>query len=201
MDLQIKTEEALEIIKLGEMTQGEMLKYQTEHRKNYVALAKGIIGSYAGELITAAEEAGVELDLSYETIKNIPAALTMLYNKQFQWGYENLRNKIVTCRTFAAYITLLIINNFDRCSISVNRYSNNKNEPRPEMWADSMVLRFNNKKNSDILPDVWKGANMAPVEMDNGFTIDITPLVQGYMRLTGDNLADEGLGNIILTHE
>lgn len=32
------------------------------------------------------------------------------------------------------------------------------------------------------------------------YRVDITPLIDGYKQLTGDNIADEGLTNILLTH-
>ena len=200
MELQIHTEAALKIIELGQMSQEEMMQYQRDHSNDIVASAKAIIGLYAGELITAAEETNVLLDLTYETIKNIPAALMMLYHKQHKWGYEEQRNKIITCRTLAAYIDLLVINTFDNCRIGANTYSNKRNETKPELWADHIALRLDNKKNSDMLPYVWEGANRAPIEVDNGFMIDITPLVEGYLRLTGDNLADEGLPNMVLSY-
>ena len=202
MNLQIRTETALEIIKLGEMSRAEMMKYNKDHSDDCLAQVKGIIGLYAGELITAAEEAKVALDLSYETIKNIPAALTMLYTKQHRWGYDDQRNKRVTCRTLAAYINLLIINNFDMDNIEAYSmaFANIKGETKPDLWADQMVLRFDNQKGSDMLPYVWRGANMVPLNLDNGFMIDITPLVEGYKNLTGDNLVDEGLVNMIITY-
>ena len=200
--LQIHTDVALEIIKLGEMSQDETRKYTKEHENDCLAQIKSIIGLYAGELITSAEEAGVLLDLSYETIKNIPAALTMLYNKQHKWGYDDQRNKRATCRTLAAYIDLLIINHFDMDSIEAYSvaFTNMKGDIRPELWADHMVLIFDNQNNSDMLPFVWEGANRAPIKPDNGFMIDITPLAEGYKNLTGDNLVDHGLANMIVTY-
>ena len=201
MNLQIVNEEALEIVKLGEMSQEEVSQYYEKNRNNDAASLKAIIGAYAGELITAAEEANVKLDLTYDTVSNIAPALIMLYNKQYKGEYENQRNKIVTCRTLAAYIVLLIINLYTDCHFDVTRYANRKNETRPELWADTMMLKLDHKKNSDILPFVWQGANRSPVDLEDGFILDITPLVEGYKRLTGEDLVEKGLCNIILTHD
>ncbi len=206
MNLMIYTDDALEIIKLGEMDQKQTLEYFKEHAKNDVAQVKAIIGAYAAELIAAADEAGLSLDLTYDTIKTIQAALSALYNKQFKIGFADSRNKEVTCRALAAYMDLLIINNFDDCSIDARRYPNNKeNEARLDRWTGFLTLILDGKKNSDMLPFVWKGANM-PEEKpgkkpEHGFTIDITPLVEGYKKLTGGKLTDEGLTNIVLTHD
>ena len=201
MNLQIFTDDALEIVKLGEMGPEEMVKYQREHSDDLVATVKAIIGSYAGEMILAASAVGVTLDLSYDTIKNIPASLSVLYKKQHLEGFIDSRNKIITCRTLAAYMTLLIINNFDDVGIDANVYANRKNEIRPEMWADRIVLKIDKKKNSDLLPYVWEGANMSKEELDNGFEIKIGPLVDEYKDLTGDDLTEEGLTDMTLIHE
>ena len=64
MDLMIYTDDALEIIKLGEMTQKETMEYFKEHSKNDTAQVKAIIGAYVAELIVAADEKGIKLDLS-----------------------------------------------------------------------------------------------------------------------------------------
>ena len=202
MKLQIHTEEALEIIKLGEMDPAEVMKYNKDHDEDILSVMKGVIGLYAGELITAAAEAKVQLDLSYETIKNIPSALTMLYTKQHKWGYNDQRNKIVTCRTLAAYMNLLIINNFELENIEAfsRAFANANGASKPDLWADHMILKLDNQRNSDMLPYVWDGANRVPLQIDNGFMIDITPIVEGYKNITGDNLVDEGLTNMIITY-
>lgn len=202
MELQIHTEEALEIIKLGQMGPEEVRKHNKDYDGDLLAIMKGVIGLYTGELITAAEEAKVQLDLSYETIKNIPSALTMLYTKQHRWGYNDQRNKIVTCRTLAAYMNLLIINNFELENMEAfsRAFANVGGASKPDLWANHMLLKLDNKRNSDMLPYVWAGANQIPLKLDNGFMIDVTPLVEGYKNLTGDDLIDEGLVNMIITY-
>ena len=202
MDLMIYSDDALEIIKLGEMDQKQTLEYFKKHSKNDIAQVKAIIGAYAAELIVAADEADIKLDLTYETIKNIPEALSALYQKQHKAGFADSRNKEVTCRSFAAYIDLLIINNFDECGIDVRRYPNNKeNEARPDRWTGFLTLVLDKKKNSDMLPFIWEGANKSEKDVARGFYIDIQPLVDGYKKLTGGKLTDEGLTDITLQYE
>ena len=194
MELQIYSDDALEIIKLGEMTQEETIEYYKKHNKDDISTIKAIIGAYAAELIIAADEADVKLDLSYDTIKNIPEAVAALYNKQCAAGFVDSRNKDVTCRSFAAYMDLLIINNYHDVSIDVRRYPDKK-QARPEVWADYLALVLDGKKNSDMLPFICKGASLTPNEM----TIDIAPLTEGYKKLTGSKLTDEGLTSIKLS--
>ena len=195
--MKIQNENVERIVKLGEMNELETFTYMKEHR-DALESVEMIIGGYAVELVRAAEEAGLELDLTYDTLKNLPAAAMLLYNKQHVNDYEDQRNKRVTCRTIAGYFVTLLINNHNP-GIEVKSYSNSKDETRPEQWADRYVLKFNHKKNSDLLPYVWEGATDHPIEIDNGFMIDVNPLNEVYARLTGVNLADKGLANMILT--
>ena len=66
MDLMIYSDDALEIIKLGEMNQDQTLEYFKKHNKNDVAQVKAIIGAYAAELIVAADEAEAERRMNEE---------------------------------------------------------------------------------------------------------------------------------------
>lgn len=197
--MNIQNDRVERILKLGEMDQAETLAYMRSHR-DALESVEMIIGGYAVELVRAAEEAGLDLDLTYDTLKNLPAAAMLLYNKQHVNDYDDERNKRVTCRTIAGYCVTLLINNHDS-GIEVKSYSNSKDETRPEQWADRYVLKFNHKKNSDLLPYVWEGATDYPIEIDNGFMIDVNPLIEAYARLTGVNLAEKGLANMILTYD
>ena len=201
MDLMIYSDDALDIIKLGEMDQRKTMDYFKEHAKDDKAQVKAIIGAYAAELIIAADEDDIKLNLSYDTIKNIPDALESLYQKQYKLGLKDQRNKELTVRALAAYINLLVINNFEDVSIDARRYPNNKeNEARPDRWTGFLTLILDGQKKSDMLPYIWEGAN-TDKEVKNGFFIDIDPLVEGYKKLTGGKLTDEGLTDMTLTHE
>ncbi|MBQ3281148.1 MAG: hypothetical protein IJH41_01955 [Eubacterium sp.] len=201
MDLMIYSDDALEMIKLGQMTQKETLDYYKEHSKDDVAQIKAIIGAYAAELIAAADEADVKLDLTYDTIRNIPDALTALYDRQHKDGMPDPRNKEATCRSLAAYMNLLIINNFDECGIDARRYPAKDNTAAPDRWTGFLTLVLDRQKNSDMLPFVWEGANNSEEEVARGFKIDIKPLVDGYKKLTGGKLTDEGLTDMTPQYE
>lgn len=123
----------------------------------------------------------------------------LLCNKQHVNDYDNQRDKRVTCRTIAGYLTTLAINNHD-LGIEAKTYSNNKDETRPEHGADRFIIKLNHKKNSDFLPFVWEGATGHPIEVENGFMIDVDPLIEAYKRVTGVDLAEKGLANMILTY-
>ena len=210
MDLQIFTDDAMEIVKLGELGPEEMVEYQRVHSDDVAGTARAIIGSYVGELIDAAAVAGVTLDLTYDTVGSIAPALGMLYRKQHQTGFIDIRNKMVTCRTLAAYLTLLIVNNFDNVSIGGKVYANKKKQIRPEMWADRIVLTIDHKKNSDLLPYVWQGANTEQAAIvgadgkplnENKCVIVVAPVAAEYQKLTGDDLTESGLADITLEYE
>lgn len=69
--------------------------------------------------------------------------------------------------------------------------------------SDGMECKLfitSNKKEINKQIEKTMVATGGPIEVDDGFVIDITPLTEGYKRLTGDDLSDEGLHNMIITH-
>ncbi len=201
MDLMIYSDDALEMIRLGQMDRDETLEYYKKHVRDDAAQIKAIIGAYAAELIAAADEEGLVLDLTFDTVGAVQGALSALYNSQYKAGIADPRNKELTCRALAAYMDLLIINNFDDCAIDARRYPNKDNEARPDRWTGFLTLILDKKKNSDMLPFVWKGANASQEEVKNGFSIDIGPLAEGFRKLTGIKLTKSGLADMTLKHD
>lgn len=150
MDITPRNDLVSKIIELGEMDDKAIHAYYQANDRDPVANVMAILGAYTYELLTAAKEAGLTLDLTYDTVENIPAAAVVLANKQEANGYDNDSNKRTTCRTIAAYVNLLAIN-CHNYSLHVNEYSNRRGEVRPERWANIFVIKLNFKKHSDML--------------------------------------------------
>ena len=162
---------------------------------------KFIFSGYLDALEEGAERASADLDMTYETIGNLMPAVIALANIQHKSeNYKDDRhNAEITMKTLAAYLTLMAVNNHG-AKISVNRKGNSREE-RPDLWSDRYYLRINNKRESDLLPYAIEGIDAAPVEVENGFSVDINPLIGAYLRITGDNLADKGFANLIITFD
>ena len=143
--------------------------------------------------------ANVELDMTYETAKNLMPAVIALANLQNKNGYDNQRNAEITMKTLVAYLTLMAVNNHN-AKIKVDKKGSSR-DSRPSLWSDRYYLRINNKRDSDLLPYAIEGINAIPIEVDDGFTVDINALIGAYLRITGVNLADYGLANLIINFE
>jgi hypothetical protein len=162
---------------------------------------KFIFSGYLDAIEEGAGLAGVDLDMTYDTANNIMPAIITLANHQNKTGYpDNRHNAEITMKTLAAYLTLMAVNNHG-ARIKVDRKGNPRKDERPDLWSDQYYLRINNKRDSDILPYAIEGINAAPIEVDNGFTIDVNPLIGAYIRVTGINLADYGFANLVISFD
>ena len=158
---------------------------------------KLIFAGYLDAMESGAKLAKVDLDMTYDTACNLMPSIITLAHLQQTHGYENMKNAELSAKTLAAYLTMLAINNH-RVSVSVGAKANKWGESRPEYWSDRYYLRLNNKKESDLLPYVVAGINATDIEIDNGFTLDIRPILGAYRRITDVDLQEYGFANLII---
>lgn len=160
-----------------------------------------IFSGYLQAMEEAAELANVELDMSYDTIENVMSTVMALANiqRKSENYQDNRHNAEITMKTLAAYLTMMAVNNHG-AKIKVDRRGNSR-ESRPELWSDRYYLRINNKRDSDFLPYAIEGLNSTPIEVENGFAVDINPLIGAYLRITNVNLTDHGFSNLVITFD
>lgn len=179
----------------------ELRQYLAAHVNTDEDSLMFIFSGYLQAMEEGAELANVELDMSYDTIKNVLPALIALANIQSKSEnyQDNRHNAEITMKTLAAYLTMMAANNHG-AKIKVDKKGNSR-ESRPELWSDRYYLRINNKRESDLLPYAIEGLDSTPIEVDNGFTVDINPLIGAYLRITNENLADHGFSNLVITFD
>lgn len=190
----------LDIIKEDKAFSGNPKEFQEHVRKYFInsdSTMKKILSGYLQAMEEAADTSNTQLDLTYDTVKNIPIAVSSLAFIQQRDGYDINRNKSVTAKTLAAYLTLLAINNHD-IKLDIEQFANKRNESRPQYWADTYSLRLNFKKKSDFLLAAIEGIKEAPIIVDNGFMIDVDPIISAYKRVTNVDLSEYGLSQIVV---
>lgn len=160
-------------------------------------IIRGIFAGYLHAMESGAVIAKVELDMTYETLPNVMLATTALAYLQKKQGYDNQENAELTMKTLAAYLTLMAVNNH-RAKIQVNKRASKRREKAPDLWSFIYYLRINNKRDSDFLPPAIEGINATPVDVTNGFTVDMNTLIGAYKRVTGVSLDDYGFTNLII---
>lgn len=179
----------------------ELRQYMAAHVNTDEDSLMFIFSGYLQAIEEGAELANVKLDMTYDTIENVIPALISLANiqnksKNYQ---DNRYNAEITMKTLAAYLTMMAVNNHG-AKIKVDKRGNSR-ESRPELWSDRYYLRINNKRDSDFLPYAVEGLDSTPIEVDNGFAVDINPLIGAYLRITNVNLADHGFSNLVITFD
>ena len=156
-----------------------------------------VFSGYLDAMESGAKLAKVDLDMTYETAQNLMPSIIMLAHLQKAQEYDNQKNAELVAKTLAAYLTMLAINNH-KVKVSVGAKANRLKENRPEYWSDKYYLRLNNKKESDLLPYIVAGINSSPIEVDNGFNLEISPLRGAYRRITGVDLLEYGFANLVI---
>lgn len=155
-----------------------------------------ILGGYYDAMQGAAQAIGKDADLTYDTISDLNAALIALANIQHS-DYEPAENADVTMKTLAAYLMLLAIETGDlKVTVKVGRGTNYPY--KSAMWADMFYVELGDRKKTDLLPAAKAGLRNAPMEVENGIFLNVDPLVAAYKKLTGIDLAEFGLANIIV---
>lgn len=177
----------------------ELRRYLSSHINTDDDSIRFIFSGYLDALEEGAELAAVDLDMTYDTISNLMPAVVALANIQHKSeNYKDDRhNAEIIMKTLSAYLTLMVVNNHG-AKIKVNRKGPSRDE-RPDLWSDRYYLRINNKRESDFLPYAIEGIDATPIEVENGFSVDINPLIEAYLRITGENLADHGFANLVVT--
>ncbi len=177
----------------------KLAKYISSHITTNDDGVRFIFAGYLDAIEKAADEANLELDMTYDTLPNLMPATVMMTHMQHTYGYGNDENAEITMKTLAAYLTLMAVNNHD-AKISVGKKGKSR-AIRPELWGNQFYLRINNKRESDLLPYALGGIYESQVEVDNGFAVDVNSLIGAYIRITGVNLADYGFLNLVISFD
>ena len=196
MDREIKNEFVKEAIALGKRIEEGDLATVVMESKAPDHMIKCTLGGYYYALIGCAVE-GRELDLTYDTAANIIPAMFVLGNVHKDNDYDIERNALVSMKTLTAYLTLLMIENHDfKAEAFLGQGSSYPY--KSSMWGDAIYLQLNKKKNSDLLPPALSGLRRSPVVMDNGFVLPVSPLLKVYKKLSGVDLEELGLVDIVV---
>lgn len=136
----------------------------------------------------------VQFDFTYETIKNVPAILTALYEMQKKF-YNKEKNDEIIAKTLACILYGLAMNEHG-VGLKVTGIPKNTTKRTP-FWADTLSIKLGIKKEVDFLEAALKGIKM-PLVIDGGLYIDTSLLIKAYKSAMGVDLSEYGLGNIII---
>lgn len=172
--------------------------------KWYVEHPEAILYGYVESLMDVSERKGIRLDLTYDTLANLPAAIVALYSFQKKHTLEagtNIPmrdevNKEIAYKTIAAYLTLLAMNEHNFWfSTLTTRQKNMQQYP----WGGFVSVRTGKKRNVDLHYCCQQAAESSCVlPAQGGMCIQVSPIIAEYEKMTGVRLTDHGLKNIFV---
>lgn len=168
-------------------------KWAEEHPE---AMCYGFLSSF----LEICEMRGIELDLTYNTFKNVCAGLGALFAFQKK-HYEHYSNVDIVAKTLASYLSYLAINEHNcwfRTTCYLAQIKTGKALKQP-LWAnvDSIAVGRKNKY-IDFLPCCKEAVKPGTIMIPDGLTVQIDPVVAEYKKLTGVDLREYGFANLFV---
>ena len=136
------------------------------------------------------------MDMTYETLENLPYVLNSLYKLQTE-GYSHSENMEILAKTVAAYLYGLAMNEHG-CRLIISEPSAllmNDPSNQPPLWADMISIRTGISRELDFLEPALQALQRGKN------TIALSPVIKAYKRATGVDLAQYNLKDILISEE
>jgi hypothetical protein len=196
--------------KLLKCSKEEVSNYWTKHNHSKERIVFSILIGYLSSICEMADEyndqtdANITLDLTYNTVANIPIVLGYQYFAYVRSGsYTSEKALEIVNKTLAAYIMLLCMNEH-MCFPTVSKLNNydaimksigNVDLTHQESWMGHTVKVGINKE-YDLLQELGQ---VVKVSTSGVFRIRISRLVELYKQMCGVDLREKGLDDFEAT--
>ena len=161
---------------------------------------ESILYNYLDSFLDICESKGVEMDLTYATVKNIGPGLIALFSHQKK-HYAQDKNVDIVAKTLAAVLSYLAINEHNCWFRSASYLTQVKagKTPKQPLWASVFSIAVGRKnKHIDFLPCCKAAVIPGTILIPDGLTLQINAVVAEYKKLTGVNLTEYGLANLFV---
>lgn len=161
---------------------------------------EAILYGYFSTFLGICDMNNIEIDLTYDKIKNIGAGLSALFNFQKK-HCEHMENIEIVAKTLASVLSYIAINEHDYWFCTINypsKFSANMNA-KQSLWAEFISVAVGKKnKYADFMPCCMAAAKPGTVMSRSGMTLTINGVVKEYEKLTGVNLTKYGLSDLFI---
>lgn len=178
----------------------------------------GAIAAYCMGIFDVAKRKNLDLDLTYETARNLKMITETLWN---HCGEEIDDRRKTYCKMLASYLVLLAVNEHD-CNLvlwlAINEEQENESEDEllpiipVNLWCGSYVLGLSSKelaktdmskpekeeKTVDLLDACVKAIYSTSKYLEQGCIVELDEIVEKYENLTGVNLSEYGLSGRLM---
>lgn len=160
-----------------------------------------VLYGYLRSFLEICEMHNIQVDLTYDTAKNLGAGLSALFVFQKK-HYDHATNVDIVAKTLASVLSYLAINEHGYWFRSTRYLAQIKagKGPNCPLWSniDSVSVGRKNKY-VDFLSCCKESVKPGTILIPNGLTIQIDPVLAEYKKLTGIDLAEHGLGNLFVS--
>ena len=180
---------------------GRLLKEDPSHPafdgKTMQEQGEDLIGTYALDMVYSGWAVDKELDFTYGTLAELPAAAASCYRRNRKNDPEPVAVN-GTVKAIAAYFFALCMNEhglaWDVRQMPV--LLNAKKPPKDPLWG-VFRIQTGQKQKSDFLLPVSKGCRATTIMEKRLLTFDFAPLIREYKNAVGVDLEKRGLINIL----
>lgn len=159
-----------------------------------------VLYGYLDSFLEICEQRNIEIDLTYDTAKNINAGLIALFSFQKK-HYEHSKNVDIVAKTLAAVLSYLAINEHNCWFRSTSYLAQVKagKTPKQPLWAGVFSIAVGRRnKYMDFLPCCKEAVKPGIILIPDGLTLQIAQIVAEYKKLTGVDLTEHGLANLFV---
>ena len=161
---------------------------------------ESILYGYLDSFLEICEQHNIEIDLTYDTAKNINAGLIALFSHQKK-HYEHGKNVDIVAKTLAAVLSYLAINEHN-CWFHATSYLAQVKAgkiPKQPLWAGMFSIAVGRKnKYIDFLTCCKVAVIPGTILIPNGLTLQIESVAAEYEKLTGVDLSEYGVTNLFV---
>lgn len=161
---------------------------------------ESILYNYLDSFLEICEQHNIEIDLTYDTAKNIGPGLLALFSCQKK-HYEHSKNVDIVAKTLAAVLSYLAINEHNcwfRSASYLAQVKAGKAFKQP-LWAGVFSIAVGRRnKYIDFLPCCKAAVIPGTILIPDGLTLQIAPVVAEYKNITGVVLPEYGVANLFV---
>ena len=202
VELKIRNDHIQEMLELDAKARSFSKKEEQEFMKSATPqqLGEYMLIAYATDMILNSTKSDSPLDLSYETLENLPKAMISCFQGYIANGNSKTDSAYALAKSLAAYLTLLGMNEHE-CDIKVTQMGTSiMPPPKSEhpLWGQLFRIKVGVRREVDFLPPVYEGMKFLHGDMGDLLMFAADPIFQAYKSAFRVNLVEHGLKNTAL---
>ena len=200
--LKIKNEHVQELLELDTKARSYSRKEEQEFMNSATPqqLGEYMLIAYATDMILNSAKVYSPLDLSYETLENLPKVMISCFQGYIANGNSKTDSAYALAKSLAAYLTVLGMNEHE-CTLKVNQMGTAiipppKNEQ--PLWGQLFRIKVGVRREVDFLPPVYEGMKFLHGDKGDLLMFVVDPIFLAYKSAFRVDLVEQGLKNMAL---